>query len=113
MIEQYEHLRWSQSAASGVLKNGAHLLARNTWEPLDEPLDGSIVLQVLEKCGDRYTCAAEYPSSAIPLRVLFDRLAGGPVNHRRKIARLVLEADIRVGGQGPADCYGHYTRPRC
>jgi hypothetical protein len=63
-------------AATCVLQDGTHLFTRHAGKPLDKLVDGRIVFEILEQCGDGYACTAEHPGSAIPFRVLFDRKDG-------------------------------------
>ena len=84
LIEQDAQLCRAQRTARRVLQDGTHLFERDAGEPLDELMRRCIVLKVLEEGGNGHSGAAEHPSSAVPLWVLLDRVAGGPVNHTRK-----------------------------
>jgi len=86
LIEQDAHLHRAQRTASRVLQDSTYLFNRDAGEPLDELVYRCIVLKILEEGGNGHARTAEHPSSAIPLRVLLDCVAGGPVNHERKVS---------------------------
>lgn len=70
-----------------MVEDGPYLLARDAWEPLQEIVHGSIVLEILEERGHRHARAAKQPSTAVAIGIAFDRRAGGPANHAWKLTR--------------------------
>ncbi len=86
LIKQNAHLRRVHRAASGMLQDSTYLFKCDAREPLDELVHWCIVLEILEEGSHRHAGAPEHPSSAEPLRVLLDCVAGGPVNHARKVS---------------------------
>jgi hypothetical protein len=87
LIEQDAHLRRAQAATRGVLQYCAHLLEGDARKPFDEVVRRGVVFEVFKERGDGHTGTVEQPSSAVPFHVSLDRVAGGPVNHARRIAR--------------------------
>jgi len=69
-----------------VLKNFAGLLKTDAGKPFNELVDRSTIFKVFKECCYRHARATKKPSSAIALGVVFDSMAGGPVNHLARIA---------------------------
>lgn len=64
-----------------MLKHVARLSQGNAGKPLDELVNGRILFEILEKCGNRHPRAAENPGTTYAFRVAFDIGAGRPIDH--------------------------------
>lgn len=84
LIEQNAQLRRRDSTARSMREDGPHLFERNARKPLEELMQRHVVFEILEQGRDGDTRATEQPRTAVPLVVLFDRIAGGPVDHTLK-----------------------------
>ena len=94
LIKENTQLRECDRTTRRMGQDGADLRQRHPGEPLHEVMDWHIVFQIFEEGYDGYTRSAKQPRTAVPFRVLRDRFAGGPVNHRRKITRKVGEGRL-------------------
>ncbi len=81
LVEQDLHSSHCQRTACSVLQNGARLLERYARKPLDELVNGRVVLEVFEERGHGNSRAAEDPGAAYTGRVTLNSSAGGPVDH--------------------------------
>jgi len=81
-----------------VFQNRTRLLQSHPRKPLDEILQLSTVLQILEERAHRHPCAAEHPDAANTLRVALYCRTPGPIDHTVRIARKPF---LRNAGQFP------------
>jgi hypothetical protein len=64
-----------------MVKNGTHLLERNTGKPVHELRCEGTIFEILKECGYRDASTTEYPSTAYAFRVPFSGGAGRPIDH--------------------------------
>ena len=57
-----------------MLQHGPDLRQCHPRKPLEELMNGYVVLEILEERSDRYPRATEHPGPAVPIRVLLYRL---------------------------------------
>ena len=73
-------------ASRGVLKNCSGLLKAYAGKPFHELIDRSTVFQILKEGCHGHARATKQPSAAITLGVVFNGIAGRPVDHAGRIA---------------------------
>ena len=79
-------LRTRKCASRGVLQDRSGLLKAHTGKPFDESIDRCTVFEILKQRRHGHACATKQPSAAVALRVVFNGITGGPINHDERIA---------------------------
>ena len=79
-------LRWRKCATRRVLKNGPRLRKTDAREPFNELVDRRTVFEILKKCRYGYARATKKPGAAVALSIVFNSIAGRPINHDESIA---------------------------
>jgi hypothetical protein len=79
-------LRRRERASRGMLQNRSGLLKAHAGKPFNELIDRRAVFEILKQRCHGHACATKQPSTAIALRVVFNGIAGRPVNHDGRIA---------------------------
>lgn len=97
LVEEDAHSGRSQRAPLRMLQYGAHLLEGDAGEPVDELGRQGAVLEVLEKCCDRYPGTLKYPRSANAVRIPLDCGTGRPID-RGKNASTVASSSPKIPG---------------
>ena len=86
LIEQHAHLGGPEGRLGRVFQHVFRLGQRDSGKPLDELVEGSVFLKILEQRRDGHPRAAKNPSATHAIGVAFDIEAGGPVNHEQMVA---------------------------
>ena len=72
VVEENPHLCHGKGTASGMLKHRACLIQSHAREPLEELMDGRVILEVFEEGRDGYTGAFEDPGTTHPRGIALD-----------------------------------------